>query len=191
MMKTKQRLYALCECGVLIALSIALSFIELPWFWANGGGIGFVCIPLLILAYRHGLVWGIGAGMVYGLVDCLIGRGIGYGLLSILLDYVLAYGALGLAGFFRKRGLVGLEIGAVVGCVARFVIHFIAGVTIWKIAVGDTIEFMGKTFGSDASFLYSALYNGSYMLPNLILALVILPILFPALEKLKKTRIAA
>ncbi len=185
-MKTKQNLLALCECGVMVALAVALSFLKLPWFWVNGGSVDLVCIPLILIGYRRGFCWGVGSGLVYGLIDCLIGAGIGYGLLSVLLDYVLAYGAVGLAGLFHRRGLLGLEIGAVVGCVARFLIHFFAGITIWKIAVGDTVELFGKTFGSDASIVYSILYNGSFMLPNLLLALIILPILYPALKKLEK-----
>lgn len=190
-MKTKQQLYALCECGVLIALAIALSFLKIPWFWANGGSVDLVCVPLLLIAFRHGPVWGIGSGMVYGLIDCLIGQGIGYGLPSILLDYVLAYGALGLCGFFRKKGVAGLELGAVVGCVGRFVIHFLAGVTIWQLAVGDSVELFGMAFGHETTALYSALYNGAFMLPNLVLALILLPILYKALSKMKKIGPAA
>lgn len=185
-MKTKQHLYSLCECGVLVAVAVVVSFLQLPWFWANGGSVNFVAVPLVLIGYRHGLGWGIGACMAYGLIDCIITGGIGWGIVSVLLDYVLAYGAIGLAGLFRRKGLLSLELGALVGCVARFAVHFFAGITAWKIAVGDTKEIFGMAFDADMSVVYSILYNGSYMLPNLILALVALPLLYPAVKKIEK-----
>ena len=96
----KKHLYTLCECGVMIALATVLSFIEIQ-LGANGGSINFTMLPLLILAYRHGAIWGISSGLVFGFIKCLIGGGIGWGLPSVLLDYVLAYGAVGIAGLFK------------------------------------------------------------------------------------------
>ncbi|MBQ3002685.1 MAG: energy-coupled thiamine transporter ThiT [Clostridia bacterium] len=187
-MKTKQYLYSLCECGILVAVAVVVSFLQIPWFWANGGSISFVAVPLVLIGYRHGCGWGFGACMVYGLVDCIIGGGIGWGIVSVILDYVLAYGAIGIAGLFRKKGLLSLELGVLVGNIARFAVHFVAGITAWKIAVGSTEEIFGMTFGADASVVYSILYNGSYMLPNLILSLVAIPLLYPAIKKIEKMR---
>ncbi len=184
-MKTKKHLYSLCECGVLIAAAVALSFLKIS-LWAQGGSVDLVTIPLVIIAYRHGFVWGFGSGMAFGLLDCILGGGIGWGIASVLLDYVIAYGAMGFAASFRKKGLLGLELGALVGCFARFLVHFIAGITLWKIAVGDQAEIFGMTFGADASVWYSLVYNGSYMAVNLLLALLILPIFYPVMEKMRK-----
>ena len=49
----------------------------------------------------------------------------------------------------------------------RFVCHFITGITIWANWVD----------GFKAVMLYSLTYNGSYMLPELILSLVIMILL--------------
>ena len=187
-MKTKQHLLSLCECGVLVAAAVVVSFLQIPWFWANGGAINFVAVPLVLIGYRHGCGYGFCACMVYGIVDCIIGGGIGWGIVSVLLDYVLAYGAMGIAGLFRKNGLVSLELGVLVGCLARFAVHFIAGITAWRIAVGDTQEIFGMVFGADMSVWYSVLYNGSYMLPNLILGLIAMPLLYPAVKKVENRR---
>ena len=100
-MKNKH-LYKICECAVLIALSIALMPIEIPGP-AFGGDIDLVMIPLFILAYRNGALYGIASGAVFGFLKCLIGGGIGWGLPSVLLDYVLAYAAVGFAGFFKEK----------------------------------------------------------------------------------------
>ena len=150
-MKTKQQLYSLCECGILVAAAVVISFLQIPWFWANGGSISFVAIPLVLIGYRHGIAWGFGACMVYGMVDCIVTGGIGWGIISVILDYVLAYGVMGVAGLFRKKGLLSLELGVLVGNLARFAVHFVAGITAWKIAVGDTSEIFGMTFGAEAS----------------------------------------
>ena len=140
-------------------------------------------VPLVVLAWRRGAAWAIPAGLAFGFLKCLIGGGIGWGVLSVLLDYVLAYGAVGLAGFFKgkKNGLVW---GTVVGSFARFIVHFISGVTIWKIAVGDEVSLFGMTFDSSASFVYSLLYNGGYMLGNFIFCLVAVLLLAKPLSKL-------
>ena len=65
------------------------------------------------------------------------------------------------------------------GCACRFVVHYISGVTIYKI-IAPT-ELLGMTFSSPS--LYSLVYNGSYMLPNAILALVLAGLLYVPLKK--------
>ena len=124
----KKQLYRICECAVFIALSVALSYLKIE-IGAFGGSIDFVMIPLFIIAYRNGLGYGVASGLVFGLIKCLIGGGIGWGLPSVLLDYVLAYGAVGVAGIFKEKSWA-IELSTFVGCAARYVIHFISGVTI-------------------------------------------------------------
>lgn len=186
-MKTNEHLRTLCEAAVMISLATVLGLLMFPPFridlWANGGSIDFVMVPLIILAYRKGIKWGVPAGLAFGLIKCLISGGIGWGLPSVLLDYVLAYGAVGLAGVFKGRKY-GLVLGAVVGSLARFAVHFISGVTIYKLAVGDSAEVFGMSFGGDAAVLYSVVYNGGYMLGNLILAVLVLALLTKPVQKL-------
>lgn len=184
-----KNLRALCEAAIMIALATVFSLLRFPPFridlWAQGGSIDLVMIPIIILGWRRGLRWAVPAGLALGLIECLIAGGIGWGLPSVLLDYVLAYGAVGLAGIFKEKKW-GLVAGTIVASVARFIIHFISGVTIYKIAVGDVKEIFGMTFGSDASFLYSTVYNGSYMLGNMIVALLVTALLTIPLRKLPK-----
>ena len=187
--KTAKNLRALCEAAILVALSVVLTLLRFPPFnidlWGNGGSIDFVMVPLVVLAWRRGVVWAVPAGLAFGFLKCLISGGIGWGLLSVLLDYVLAYGAVGLAGIFMDKKY-GLVLGAIVGSVARFIVHFISGVTIWKIAVGDEVELFGMVFDSSASFVYSLLYNGGYMLGNMIFCVVAVILLAKPLSKLPK-----
>ena len=176
----KKNLYKLCESAVLIALSLALMPIEIPGP-AFGGDIDLVMIPLFILAYRNGPAYGIGGGAVFGLLKCIIGGGIGWGLPSILLDYVLAYAAVGVAGFFKGKYWA-IELSTLVGCIARFAIHFISGVTIYMITVPT--EVAGLTFANPV--LYSIVYNALYMLPNTIIAIIVMCLLRYPIKKLEK-----
>ena len=61
----------------------------------------------------------------------------------------------------------------------RFVIHFISGITVYRILVPT--EVLGVSFANP--YLYSLAYNGSYMLANTILALVIAGVLYVPLKK--------
>ena len=70
-------------------------------------------------------------------------------------------------------------IGTVVGCVLRFIVHFISGVTIYRIY--EPVELFNTTFLNP--YLYSAAYNGSYVGIDMILCLVIFAILYKPLYK--------
>ena len=178
----KKHLYKMCECAVFIALSLALMPIEIPGP-AFGGDIDLVMIPLFILAYRNGAGYGIVSGLIFGFLKCLIGGGIGWGLPSVLLDYVLAYGAVGIAGLFKQKSW-SIELSALVGCAARFAIHFISGITLYAITVPTNIEGTALTFANP--FVYSVVYNSLYMLPNTIIAIVVMSLLRYPLKKMKK-----
>ena len=153
--------------AIMAALAVILSYIEIQ-VGAVGGSINIVMLPIILVAYRYGALWGVGTGLVVGLVKCIIGGGIGWGLPSILLDYVLAYGAVGVAGFVRKLKF-GLPIGALIGAIARFGIHYISGITIY--AITTATEISGITTSN--AWLYSLIYNGLYMLPSTILVVIV------------------
>ncbi len=176
----KKSLYKICECAILIALSLALMPFEIPGP-AFGGDIDLVMIPLLILAYRNGAIFGVASGAVFGLLKCIIGGGIGWGLPSVLLDYVLAYAAVGVAGVFKGKQW-GIELSALTGCLARFLIHFISGVTLYAITVPTDIA--GTQIGNPV--LYSIVYNSLYMLPNTVIAIIVMALLRYPLKRLEK-----
>lgn len=178
----KHVLYTTVECAVFIALSVALSFIKIP-VAAFGGSVDFVMVPLFVICYRHGVKYGVMSGAVFGLLKCIIGGGIGWGLPSVLLDYVLAYGAVGVAGIFSGRKKL-LEISVLAGCIARFAIHFISGVTLYAITVPT--ETAGMLISN--AWLYSLIYNATYMLPNTIVAVVVIALLHVPLTKIKRIK---
>ena len=178
--KSHEKLRCLAECAVFVALALALSYLKIPLgftFGGFGGSIDLVMIPLILVAFRWGLGWGLGAGLVFGTLKFFFAGGSAINWQSMLLDYSVAYMFVGFAGLFkRKRGLLGLA--AFVGCLCRFAVHFVSGITIYA-------EYMYDIFGLPMSnvWVYSALYNASYMLPNTIIAIVACLLLQKPLKK--------
>ena len=175
----KNQLRALSECAILTALAMVLSYLEIPIgvsFGGFGGSLSLVMIPIVLCALRWGTAWGLGCGLVFGTLKFFFSNGWALNWESMLLDYSLAYMLLGLTGLFRRKTSLAW-LAALVGCFGRFIVHFVSGVTIYA-------EYAGPIFGVDAgAFIYSILYNGSYMLPNTILTVVAIALLQKPLAK--------
>lgn len=170
----------LAEGAVMVALSLALSYLKIPIglaFGGFGGSIDLVMLPLIVFAVHRGLGWGLGAGLIFGTLKFFFAGGTAVNWESMLLDYSIAYMFVGFAGLMKGMRQEGkawaLPLGALIGCVCRFLIHFISGVTIYAEYFEDT--FLGCT--GLTPFTYSVLYNGTYMLPNTVLAVVLCALL--------------
>ncbi|MCC8195546.1 MAG: energy-coupled thiamine transporter ThiT [Ruminococcus sp.] len=176
MMKSSQKTRILVEGALMIALATILSYLKL-FNLPYGGSITFEMIPLILMGLRNGPQWGCFTGLVHGLLQMIIGfENVLYctTLLSqigcILLDYLVAFTVLGLALVFAKpfkNQLVGVGVGTAVVGVFRFICSFLSGVLIWG---GYAPEGMGAV-------VYSFLYNGAYMLPDIIICVVVLVLL--------------
>ena len=135
-MKSKQTTRTLCEGAIMVAMAVVLNFFKFDLF-AQGGSMNLLFIPLMVFALRRGPVWGIGAGLVFGVLKAIIGGGIAYGWQSLLLDYALAYALTGLAGFTPKKPVLGTVIGAAIWGVLQNGLQFIgAPVAIRNILIG-------------------------------------------------------
>lgn len=155
---------ALTEGAILIAAAEILSFLtlyKLPW----GGSIDLAMLPILLFCVR----WGFGPGMIaasaHAVLQTLFEGGIAIGWQSILGDFLVAYMVLGVAGLFKGR----FCLGTIVACSLRFLVHYVVGATVWAIYMPES--FFGMTMTSP--WIYSALYNGAYMLPDTVIILVV------------------
>jgi len=176
--KTHTNIRALTEGAILVALGFVLSFVKL-YELPNGGSLTPAMFPILLYGLRWGLARGLGAGFVFGLMQLLFDGAYAWGWQSMLLDYLLAFTPLGLAGLFRGKAW-GIFPGTVVGCLGRFLIHHISGVTIYRIIEPTEVPGFG-TF--DNAHLYSLVYNGSYMIPNMLLALLLAALLYKPMKQ--------
>ena len=157
------RLRTLTESAILVALAEILSllpFYRLPW----GGSIDLAMLPIIVICVRWGFGPGLLASTVHAIVQALLEGGIAIGWQSIIGDFLLAYTVLGVAGLFKGK----FALGTVVACGARFLVHYVVGATIWAEYMPEV--FFGMTMTTP--WFYSALYNGAYMLPDMVMILI-------------------
>lgn len=119
------------EIGVLIAMALVLNFLKIVQLGESGGSVNFQMLPLMILALRKGPLKGfIGAGITYGLINCLTD---GYGIATFPFDYLLGMGSVCVLGFFQPlifgkdqngyniKGIIFIVIGGILSTALRFV----------------------------------------------------------------------
>lgn len=181
MERTKERsyrIYALCQSAIFIALATILSFLpvyEMPM----GGSVTLASmLPILFIGMKFGPKWGLGTSFVYALIQ--LGQALIKGnvfvytvtasavIICVLFDYIVPFAVLGFSFFARSNKSEKLSIVRtliVFGIIIfiRFLCHFITGMTIW----GQWDD------GFWGAFSFSLAYNGTYMLPELVITLVI------------------
>ncbi len=177
----------LTESAVFIALGTILSIlkIDLPF----GGGVTIACmLPLVLISHRWGWKWGLLTAFVFGVVQMFLGLdNVGYAANFIMavgiifLDYIIAYTVIGFSGAFD--GLLGktrksMAAGIAVTFALRFCCHLLTGVWIWGEWMPET--FMNMTMTSP--WLYSFLYNGWYMLAELVVTELIAMLIYKPLS---------
>lgn len=199
--KTKR----ITESAMLLAVAIVLELVskmfipEMPF----GGQVTLVSmLPMVLISYRHGVKWGLVAGVTYALLEMAIGTktvaaafqpgyfGDGIMLLNAVtmcvLDYLVAFTVLGLGGMFRNRFEkpgTALMAGSAVALFARYLSHIASGYILfsgwaewfftqegfpaWGAALVASLspEALGLT--------YSVVYNGFYMIPEIVFTMIV------------------
>ena len=186
-----KRTINLVLAGVMIAMGTALGFVK-PFELPYGGAITLCSmLPVMFFSYRCGLKWGLSAGLVFSVLQLLFGldalKGISAMMVvgSIFLDYILAFTVLGLAGMFRgkiKNDAAAFTLGSFVSMMLRYFCSFLSGWVLWA-SFNETADMQGfiATFfpalgnlsGTALAVVYSLVYNGSYMIPEIILTCVV------------------
>ena len=175
-----KRIFTLCECALMLALAVVLSYIKFFSLPFDGSITLFSMLPICLISIKYGISWGLGTAFCYSWFQILQGGVFGWGLTptmliaSLFLDYILAFSVLGLAGIFRKKGYLGMLAGVVMVCALRFLVHFLAGVILW--ANLDQFVAFGQEW-INRPVLYSICYNGAYMLPELVFTVAAVMIL--------------
>jgi len=122
-----------------------------------------------------------------------------------IIDYILAYSVLGFGGIFRgklKTQTAQICFGAIVAMMLRYLMHIISGAIFfgawaeWFFADStglSQISFMAgfcdwvmnSMKGNTLSIFYSIVYNGAYMIPEIIITTIFIPIVYKILNKAK------
>ncbi len=148
--------------ALCIALAFLLSYVKL-YEMPQGGSVTLASmLPIFMFAYAYGVAPGVMVGFAYGLLQFVQGGWFVHPI-QFLLDYPLAFAMLGFAGIAKKLpDAWGMIPGIVCGTVLRFLCAFITGVFFW-----------GEGAGEQNVLVYSAVYNGTYLIPETIICLVI------------------
>ena len=195
-MKKESRTRILVEAALMVAISSVLCVYPKFKFLTNGGSVTLCSmLPIILLSYRRGLKWGFAGAFVFSLVQILTGFSAS-GLtplavaIEFLFDYLIAFTVLGIGGIFRDRlGSVKKELvcGSLLALGLRFLSHFISGYIVWGEyaewffeSLGDAGQkVLSAVTGKPLMLLYSAVYNGSYMIPEMILTCIVAVIIAP------------
>ena len=188
----------LLAMAIVLELMSKMFIPEMPF----GGQVTLVSmLPVVLISYRHGVKWGLVSGVAYALIEMAIGAKTvaaafqpGYfgdsvmvvnALIMCLLDYLVAFTMVGLGGIFRNRMEnrgAALACGALVALGARYLAHVLSGYILFSgwaewFFTQDGFPAWGASLVSSLSpqmlgFVYSLVYNGMYMVPEMILTAI-------------------
>ena len=152
----------LANASLCIALAFILSYVKL-YEMPQGGSVTLASmLPIFMFAYAYGVGPGLAIGVAYGLRQFVQGGWFVHPI-QFLLDYPLAFAMLGFAGIARKLpDSWGMIPGILLGAFMRFLCAFLTGVFFW-----------GDGAGEQNVLVYSAVYNGTYLIPETIICMVI------------------
>lgn len=166
----RQELQRLVEIGIAVALVAVLSNIRVYKLPQGGSITAGSLVPIFYVALRWGGKWGVLAGVLAGVVNYIFDPFFVHPV-QMLLDYPVAFGLLGVAGFFPRSAAAGI----VVGGLGRFLAHFLSGVVFFASYAPE---------GTSPS-VYSAIYNGSYMLPEVVISVVLTLLVLRAMARIR------
>ena len=189
----------LLAVAIVLELVSKLFIPEQPF----GGQLTIVSmLPVVLISYRHGMKWGLFSGFVYALLEMALGaKNVsaaflpGYfgdnamivnALAMCLLDYIVAFTVLGFGGLFRnriKKSGISLMCGSLVALGLRYLTHIASGYILFS-SYAEWF-FTQEGFPAWGAYLvetlspfalgmtYSVVYNGFYMIPEMICTAVV------------------
>jgi thiamine transporter len=177
----RRKVITLVETAIIAALAIVLNLVTPFQLWPNGGSVTLTMVPIAILAFRRGLVPATTAGLITGLILLILPGAFYAHPIQVILDYPLAFALLGIAGVVPVKDvnkpssqIIKVVTGLVVAGVLRLFSHFLSGV----------IFFADYAPKGQSVYVYSLVYNASYILPEIILSIIVVIVLLYTAPKL-------
>lgn len=194
--------------AIMIALGTLLSFITVYRLPYGGSITAFSMVPILLCGYMLGIKWGLLSAVVYGVIQSILGTFVSsaFAGLSIkqviivcLLDYFIAFGVLGLSSIFKKaikNDALAIGLGTLLVTVLRYASHFLSGYIVygsyaeWFFSQ-ETVSFGSKVLdsfsGKSLAAIYSLIYNGTFMIPEIIISVIgcVILINIPIIKKME------
>ena len=173
--------------ALMTALATVLMLISkmIPAPWLQGGSVTLASmVPIIIVGIIYGTKWGLCASLSFALIQMMFGfyppptQTFLYFLLVVLLDYVFAFGVLGLSGaIYNAMGkkIFAISVSAFIVTLLRYICHILSGILIWGVYAEE----------GQSILAYSLIYNGTYMIPEIIISTVVTTLIFK-MKLLKK-----
>ena len=200
--------------AAVLELVAKLIIPEMPF----GGQVTIVSmLPVVLVGWKYGIGNGLVTGFVYSLVQMALGvktisslimpasedylGSIGNVVLMFILDYIVAYTVLGLGALYKNRiknDCVSLALGAFTALLFRYVSHIVSGYILYGAwaewfftqegfySWGQTI--MNTFSGNALSLIYSIIYNGFYMIPEIIITTIV-AVVIGKISQITKTKV--
>ncbi len=180
--------------GVMLALAAILSFVTVYRLPYGGSITPASMLPVLFVGYIYGVKWGVLTGCIYGVIQALLGAVTsaafaGLDVFSVIavcvLDFLVAFGVLGLAGAFKRKvkpTAVAFGAGILLATLLRYAAHFVSGCIVYgsyaewffgqrEVPFGSAV--LNAYSGKALAAVYSLVYNGTYMVPEIIISVVV------------------
>lgn len=167
----------LVEAGIVLALAFVLKMIPL-YVMPMGGDISLAMLPIVIYSIRWGVWPGVLVGLLYGVIKIILGVQIIHPI-QVLIEYPLPSAIIGLAGISfakNKTKLAGYIPSIVTAYLLKLLTHFLAGVIYWPQYAPEGMNVLW----------YSFVYNTTYMIPELILFLIVITLIWKPLSRVIK-----
>jgi len=184
-----QRTRLVVEIALTAALSAVLSLfaVRLPINFA-GGTISLSMVPIFVLSLRRGLWPGVIAGVLFGCADLLI-EPFFVAPVQVALDYGVAFGAVGLAGLGCGAYQRALRTSSARAAVVAVPFMLLGGLGRFAAAWLSGVVFFGQNApAGQPVWLYSFIYNISYVAPSVAISIVLALAVLPVLERAVPSR---
>ena len=165
----------LAFAGLTIATSFALSFLKVSPVTYGGSITLASMLPISIFAYAFGLVPSLLVGLIYGFLQFIQNPYI-FSYATFFLDFLLAFSSIAMMPIIKKlfkdkkyTPIIAISFVFLI----RFIFHFMSGLIYFE--NGGIWANLPK----DNAFIYSFLYQITYLLPDLLVNLVVL---FPLIK---------
>ena len=190
MSSNREMILKIVTGGISLALAFVRSQIEI-FELPNGGSVTPASVlPIIIFAMAFGPGWGFVVAIIFSLLQLIGGWLVTP--FQVLLDYTLGYSAYGLIGFAAqpraKRILIGnpLKRFANAGIVKAIIFTILAYAVRWFCSVLSGVIFYSEYAGDMNPWIYSMIYNGSFLSLDLVFLLFVMIILYIVVMKAYK-----
>ncbi len=162
MQRSSFSIRVVAEVSTMVALGTVLSMIKVYHLPQGGSITAGSMVPLLWISLRRGPKVGLFAAALFGLLQFALEPWFIHPI-QLLLDYPVAFGCVGLAGLLKKQALAGIAMGLF----GRFTSHFFSGVWFFSQYAPEGMS----------PYIYSAIYNGSYIIGEFFVSAVLIFVL--------------